>query len=64
MKFSQRGENSHTEDGDSTVLRNVGNRLCYNMEIKATIQEFKVVNLEFLFVCVVYLTSLRVIRIT
>jgi hypothetical protein len=63
MKFSQRGKNSLTEDGGSTVLRNVGNHLCDYTKIQATIQQFKVVNLEFLFVCVVYLTSLRVIRI-
>jgi len=63
MKFSQRGKNSDTEDGGSSVLRNVGNHLCDYSEIQATIQQFKVVNLEFLFICVVYLTSLPVIRI-
>jgi hypothetical protein len=63
MKFSQRGKNSHTEDGGSSVLRKVGNHLCNYTEIQATVQRFKVVNLEILFVCVVYLTSLSVIRI-
>lgn len=63
MKFSQRGKNSHTEDGGSSILRNVGNHLCDYTEIQATIQQFKIVNLEVLFVCVIYLTFLPVIPI-
>jgi hypothetical protein len=63
MKFSQRENYSNTEDGGSKVIRSVGKHLCFYMEIQATIQQFKVVDLKVIFICVVYLTSLPVIRI-